>query len=120
MSKYRAYSDKEFERLLETDPDNLDLVYEASYRFRKRNDIEVPADVGDSFSGFPDEDFAAGVIDKFRQFSETLKGAAKKECESLIETLCDLEREVYQQAEYGRSELNEVQSALEAYAGANP
>lgn len=113
----RTWTDTELRRSLNVEPDNLHFVYEGSDRFRRQEaHADLPTDCGDAHCGFPDEDFASAIIKRLSDFADTLKGEQKRECLVIVGELQDLEKELSDAAQYGRSELCKVEDALAEFA----
>ena len=114
---YKSWDDEGLRRVLIADPDDTAAICEAAERFAKQPfPFEMPKDVGDVCSGFPDEDFAYPVLKRLREFAEKLKGSNKIECQAIVTALEDLEQEVSGNTDYGRSELRKLEDALAEYA----
>lgn len=116
---YRTWNDAELRCAVNAEPDNLNFVYAASDRFRNQFSFDMPKDVGDVCSGFPDEDFVSDVLDRLRRLADGLKGPSGTECLGIIADLQNIEQEVANNVEYGREELRKVEDALATYAEAN-
>lgn len=73
----------------------------------------VSAHVQEALGCFPKEDFLASFIDDLYRLSKRLRGENKAEALSLIEKAEDLQQCVFNEGDYGRSELREANKILE-------
>ena len=74
----------------------------------------VYAHVQEALGCFPREDFLTGLIDDLHKLSQRLRGDNKAIALSLIEQAEDLQQCVFNEGDYGRSELREANKTLEA------
>jgi hypothetical protein len=73
----------------------------------------VSCHVQEAIGCFPKEDFLASFIDDLYKLSKRLRGENKAEALHLIEKAEDLQQCVFNEGDYGRSELREANKALE-------
>lgn len=90
--------------LIESLLDNVEAVTNAE---------GVSAHVQEALGCFPKEDFLASFIEDLYTLSKRLRGDNKAEALSLIEKAEDLQQCVFNQGDYGRSELHEANKTLE-------
>jgi len=73
----------------------------------------VSAQVSEALGCFPAEDFLASFIEDLHALSRNLRGANREEALRLIESAEDLQQCVFNEGDYGRSELREARKTLE-------
>lgn len=70
------------------------------------------AQVQEALGCYPGEDFLAGLIDSLQTLSKRLRGDNRESLLGLIEQAEDLQQCVFNEGDYGRSELREALKTL--------
>ena len=74
----------------------------------------VSVQVTEALGCFPAEDFLASFIEDLHKLSKRLRGENREEALRLIESAEDLQQCVFNEGDYGRSELREALKTLES------
>lgn len=73
----------------------------------------VTSQLSEALGCFPAEDFLASFIDDLHELAKRLRGDNRAEAMRLIESAEDLQQCVFNEGDYGRSELREALKTLE-------
>ena len=73
----------------------------------------VTHQISEALGCYPGEDFLVELIDSLQVLRNGLRGANREHCQRIIEQAEDLQQCVFNEGDYGRSELREARKALE-------
>lgn len=74
----------------------------------------IDACVSEAMAQFPAEDFLEDIKSRLNELSKKLRGDNREALAGIIESIDDLAQCTFYATDYGRSELNKVEKALEA------
>jgi len=91
--------------------ETIESLLETSEALEKAQDIT--GQLSEALGCYPAEDFLASFIDDLHKLAKRLRGDNRDEAMRLIESAEDLQQCVFNEGDYGRSELREARKTLE-------